>query len=181
MAAVPSVVAVARSATHSFSKPTVSSVDLVEGVGVDGDAHSGATVQHLHQLRKDPDRVNLRQVHLIHAELLDDLARDGFEVAPGQLGENITTRGVNLLRMPVGTRLAVGEAVVTITGLRNPCRQIDDFRPGLLKRVLRRGADGEVERLAGVMAIVSKGGTVRPGDPIDVELPPQPHQRLSPI
>ena len=178
---MPAVVAVARSATHSFSKPTVGSIELVEGVGVAGDVHGGATVQHLHQLRKEPDRPNLRQVHLIHAELLDDLADAGFEVGPGELGENITTRGVDLLALPVGARLGIGTAVVTVTGLRSPCQQIEDFRPGLLKRVLRRNADGEVERLTGVMGVVARGGTVRPGDPITVELPAEPRQKLTTV
>ena len=181
MAAVPAVVAVARRASHSFSKPTVDSIDLVEGVGVLGDAHGGTTVQHLHQVRKDADKPNLRQVHLIHAELLDELAGAGFDVGPGELGENITTRGVELLALPVGTRLVVGEAVVTVTGLRNPCHQIEEFRPGLLKQVLRRTADGEVERLTGVMGIVSRGGTVRAGDPITVELPAEPHHNLTTV
>ena len=181
MAAVPAVVAVARSATHSFSKPTVSSVELIEGVGVAGDAHSGPTVQHLHQVRKDADRPNLRQVHLIHAELLDALTAAGFDVGPGQLGENITTRGVDLLGLPVGTRLHVGTAVVTITGLRNPCHQIEEFRPGLLKQVLHRDDDSQVERLAGVMGIVSRSGTVREGDPITVELPAEPHHSLTTV
>ena len=181
MAAVPTVVAVARSATHSFSKPTVDSVELVEGVGVAGDAHSGSTVQHVHQLRKEPDRPNLRQVHLIHAELLDDLAAAGFDVAPGELGENLTTRGVDLLALPLGTRLRVGTAVVTLTGLRSPCRQIEGFRPGLLTQVLRKTADGEVEQLTGVMAVVSQAGTVRPGDPVSIELPPEPRYKLTTV
>lgn len=181
MAAVPAVVAVSRSATHSFSKPCVDAVELVEGVGVVGDAHSGTTVQHLHQQRKDADKPNLRQVHLIPAELLDELNAAGFDVGAGQLGENITTRGVDLIRLPVGTRLVIGECVVTLTGLRNPCHQIEEFRPGLLKRVLRRDAEGEVERLAGVMSIVSRGGTVRPGDPITIELPATPHHNLTTV
>lgn len=178
---MPTVVAVARSATHSFSKPMVESVELVEGVGVLGDAHSGTTVQHLHQLRKDADKPNLRQVHLIHAELLDELASAGFDVGPGELGENITTRGVDLLGLPVGTRLAIGATVVTVTGLRNPCHQIEEFRSGLLKQVLHRNVDGEVERLTGVMGIVSRGGTVRSGDEIAVELPAAPHHTLTTV
>lgn len=181
MAPVPAVVAVARSATHSFSKPVVEFIDLVEGVGVAGDAHSGTTVQHLHRLEQNPDKPNLRQVHLIHAELLDELASAGFVVGPGELGENITTRGLDLLGLPVGTRLGIGEVVVTVTGLRNPCHQIEEFRSGLLKRVLHRNENGEVERLTGVMGIVSRGGTVRAGDGITIELPAEPHHTLTTV
>ena len=174
-----SVVAVHASAVHGFSKPGVDEVVLVEGVGVEGDAHAGVTVQHRSRVARDPSQPNLRQVHLIHAELFDLLREAGHEVAPGDLGENVTTRGIDLLALPVGTRLTVGGAVVTVTGLRNPCQQINDFQPGLLKQLLRHGDDGEVERLAGVMGIVSRGGTVRPGDAIDVALPAPPHLPLT--
>jgi len=173
------VVSVQVSDEHGFSKPAVDRIALVEGVGVEGDAHAGVTVQHRSRVAADPSQPNLRQVHLIHAELFDRLAAAGYAVAPGELGENVTTRGIDLLALPVGTRLTVGDAVVTVTGLRNPCQQINDFRPGLLKQVLRRRDDGEVERLAGVMGIVSRGGTVRPGDALDVALPPPPHLPLT--
>jgi len=174
-----SVVSVHSSAVHGFSKPAVDEVVLVEGVGVAGDAHAGVTVQHRSRVARDPSQPNVRQVHLIHAELFDQLREAGHDVAPGDLGENVTTRGIDLLGLPVGTRLTVGEAVVTVTGLRNPCQQINDFQPGLLRQVLRRGDDGEVERLAGVMGIVSRGGTVRPRDAIAVELPAPPHLPLT--
>lgn len=173
------VLAVHASAEHTFSKETVPLVELVEGIGVRGDAHAGVTVQHRSRVRADPDQPNLRQVHLIHAELFGQLAEAGYQVAPGELGENITTRGLDLLGLPVGTRLVIGEAVITVTGLRNPCRQINDFRPGLLKQVVRTGEDGGTQRLTGVMGIVSRGGPVRAGDAVDVELPPQPHHRLT--
>jgi MOSC domain-containing protein YiiM len=175
------VLAVHRSGTHSFSKPTVDAIDLVEGIGVTGDAHAGATVKHRSRVRADPHQPNLRQVHLIHAELLDDLAAAGHQVRPGELGENITTRGIPLLELFVGTRLVIGEAVITVTGLRNPCRQINDFQPGLLKHVLRKHSDGAVERLTGVMGIVSRSGTVRGGDPMTVQLPPAPHHPLTKV
>lgn len=179
---VPGVVlAVHRSATHSFSKHPVDRITLIEGLGVDGDAHSGATVQHLARIRADPSQPNLRQVHLIHAELLDALAAAGHTVSPGQLGENVTTRGMDLLGLPVGTRLRIGDAVIEVTGLRNPCRQINDFQPGLLTHVLRTAADGTVERLTGVMATIASGGDVRPGDPIEIELPPPPHLPLTTV
>lgn len=167
------------SGDHGFSKPSVERVVLIEGVGVEGDAHAGVTVQHRSRVAADPSQPNLRQVHLIHGELFDRLAAAGHDVVPGDLGENVTTRGIDLLGLPVGTRLRIGGAVVTVTGLRNPCQQINDFQPGLLKQLLRRGDDGEVERLAGVMGIVSRGGTVRPGDTIGVELPPPPHLPLT--
>lgn len=174
-----SVVSVHRHDRHAFSKPAADRIELIEGIGVKGDAHAGTTVQHRSRVAKDPSTPNLRQVHLIHHELLDHVAAAGFTVAPGELGENITTRGVELLGLPVGARLRIGAAVLTVTGLRNPCAQINDYQPGLLKQVLRRGADGSVERLAGVMSIVSRGGIVRPGDPITVELPPEPRLPLT--
>lgn len=175
------VVAVHASSTHSFSKRPMASIELVEGLGVRGDAHSGATVKHRSRVAADPDQPNLRQVHLIHAELFGAVAAAGFRVGPGDLGENITTRGIDLLALPVGTRLTIGEAVITVTGLRNPCQQINNFQPGLLKQVLRTNEQGQVERLAGVMAIVSRSGEIHPGASIEVELPPEPHHPLSGI
>lgn len=175
------MLAVHRSDTHSFSKPTVEQIDLVEGLGVAGDAHSGTTVKHRSRVRVDASQPNLRQVHLLHAELFDHLATLGHQVRPGDLGENVTTRGVPLLELPVGTRLRIGSAVITVTGLRNPCQQINDFQPGLLKQVLRTDADGNVERLTGVMGIVSRGGAIRAGDAVQVDLPPQPHYRLTKV
>lgn len=175
----PRVVAVQASATHSFSKAAVEAIELHEGLGVAGDAHYGATVQHRSRVRADPSQPNLRQVHLIHAELFDALAATGHHVAPGELGENITTRGINLLDLPVGTRLTIGDAVITVTGLRNPCQQINDFQHGLMKRLVHTDADGGVVRLAGVMGVVARSGQVRPGDRITVELPPEPHFPLT--
>jgi MOSC domain-containing protein YiiM len=177
----PEVLAVHTSSSHTFSKQTVSAVELLEGIGIRGDAHSGVTVKHRSRVAKDPDQPNLRQVHLLHAELFDALADAGFAVAPGDLGENITTRGLDLLGLPVGTRLAIGDAVVTVTGLRNPCYQINDFQSGLLKQVVRKDDEGRVERLTGVMGIVSRTGRVRAGDPISVEAPPEPHHPLTPV
>ena len=175
------VIGVHLSPSHTFSKPSVERIRLIEGRGVEGDAHCGATVQHLSRMRRQPDLPNLRQVHLIHHELLDDLAGVGYEVRPGQLGENITTRGIDLLGLPVGARLRLGDAVVAVTGLRNPCQQIDDFQPGLLKHVLRTEGDGTVTRLVGVMATVERGGEVRGGDRVEIELPAEPHLPLTPV
>lgn len=175
------VIAVHSSDVHGFSKQSADAIDLVEGVGVCGDSHSGVTVQHRSRVAKNPSTPNLRQVHLIHRELFDALALVGHEVAPGQLGENITTEGIDLLALPVGTRLCLGAAEVVITGLRNPCQQINDFQPGLLKHLLRRNERGDLVRLAGVMAIVSRSGQVRPGQAITTQLPPEPHHRLAPV
>ncbi len=175
----PSIAAVSRSGEHSFSKPLQDSIVLVAGLGVEGDAHLGITVKHRSRVARDPSQPNVRQVHLIHGELHDELAAAGFEVHPGELGENITTRGVNLLALPRGTRLRLGaDAVVEITGLRNPCVQIDRFRSGLLAECVGRDANGNIVRKTGVMSVVTAGGVVRPGDAIDVELPPAPHQPL---
>jgi MOSC domain-containing protein YiiM len=173
------VTGVCRSATHTFSKPSCDRIRLLAGLGVEGDAHLGETVKHRSRVAQDPSQPNLRQVHLIHAELHDQLRAGGFVVAAGDMGENVTTRGVDLLGLPVGTRLSLGEtAVVEVTGLRNPCLQLDDFQPGMMQAVLDRDADGNLVRKAGIMSIVLIGGEVRPGDAVRVELPPQPHRRL---
>ena len=173
------VVAVHRDAGHRFGKTSVAAVRMLAGIGVEGDAHAGATVQHRSRVAVDPTQPNLRQVHLIAAELHARLRDEGFDVAPGQLGENVTTAGLDLLALPRGTLLRLGpDAVVELTGLRNPCVQIDRFRPGLLRQVLRKRPDGVLERLAGVMGIVRTGGTVRAGDVVGVELPAPPHDPL---
>lgn len=176
------VEAVSRSAAHTLSKPLEASITLVAGRGVDGDAHMGATVKHRSRVARDPRQPNLRQVHLIHAELHDELRAAGFGVTAGQMGENITTRGLDLLGLPAGARLHLGSAaVVEITGLRNPCAQLDRIQEGLLAAVLDRDAHGKLVRKAGVMGVVLTGGTVSPGDPIRVDLPPAPHRPLQPV
>jgi MOSC domain-containing protein YiiM len=177
---VPAVVtAVSRSPTHTFSKPAVPTIRLLAGLGVEGDAHVGATVKHRSRVLRDPTAPNLRQVHLMHEELHDELRDGGFELGPGELGENVTTRGVDLLGLPAGSLLRLGaDAVVEVTGLRNPCVQLDHHRQGLTAAVLARDAAGEVVRKAGVMAVVRADGEVRPGDAIAVELPPPPHRPL---
>ena len=176
------VVAVCASPVHGFSKQPRAAVRLVEGLGVEGDAHAGTTVQHLSRVRRNPSQPNLRQVHLVHTELFDEVAEDGHRVRPGDLGENVTTTGVDLLGLPVGALLRLGDAAeVEITGLRNPCYQIDDFQDGLLKHILARAADGTVVRKAGVMAVVRSEGEVRPGDTVTVVLPPEPHRALAPV
>lgn len=169
------VVAVARDGEHRFSKQATNEIQIAAGLGVEGDAHQGHQVKHRSRVRVDPSQPNLRQVHLIHAELFDELASIGFRVAPAELGENITTRGVDLLALPTGTLLRIGsDVILEMTGLRNPCHQIEEFQTGLLAAVLDRRPDGKLIRKAGVMTIVKAGGTVRPGDPIEVELPSPP-------
>ncbi|WP_348787659.1 MOSC domain-containing protein [Leifsonia sp. NPDC080035] len=173
------VVGVSRDARHRFSKAPEDAITLVAGLGVEGDAHFGATVQHLSRVRRDPTQPNLRQVHLIHSELFDEVTAD---VEPGQLGENVTTAGVDLLGLPRGTVLRLGDrAVVELTGLRNPCVQIDRFRPGLLKQVVGTDEDGATVRKAGVMAVVIEGGVVKAGDVIEVTLPSGPFEELAPV
>lgn len=176
------VTAVSASATHTMSKPSALSIRLVAGLGVEGDAHAGVTVQHRSRVRRDPTTPNLRQVHLVHAELHDELRACGFLLAPGEMGENVTTRGLALLALPERTRLRLGAAaVVELTGLRNPCVQLDGLRPGLMAATLARDAAGALVRKAGVMAIVITGGDVCPGDAITVELPAPPHRPLAPV
>ena len=180
MIAVPGrVVAVGHARGHAFSKPVQLSIRLVAGLGVDGDAHAGTTVKHRSRVARDPTQPNLRQVHLIHAELFAELADSGFDIRAGDLGENVTTRGIDLLALPPGTRLRLGDAAeLEVTGLRNPCVQINRFRPGLMQAVLGRDAQGRLVRKAGIMAVVLTGGDVRAGDSIDITLPPVPHRPL---
>ena len=167
------------SSTHTFSKFAHDQVELLTGLGVKGDAHMGKTVKHRSRVKADPTQPNLRQVHLVHSELFDELKTNGFEVKPGDIGENITTGGIDLLGLPRDTILKIGEsAEVQITGLRNPCKQIDNFQDGLLPAVLDRDAEGNLIRKAGIMGIVLKGGKVNVGDQISVELPPEPHNKL---
>ena len=174
--------AVHVSQTHTMAKADQPSIRLVEGVGVEGDAHAGKTVKHRSRVQRDPTQPNLRQVHLIHAELHDELRTTGFDVAVGQMGENITTRELDLLGLPTGARLHIGdEAVVEITGLRTPCAQLDGIQPGLMKAALDRDEDGNVVRKSGIMGVVLTGGEIRPGDAIGVELPPEPRQPLQPV
>ncbi|HEX7777152.1 MAG TPA: MOSC domain-containing protein [Parvibaculum sp.] len=176
------VTAVSRSATHTMLKPNAENIHLLAGLGVEGDAHQGVTVKHRSRVARDPSQPNLRQVHLIHAELLDELEAAGFAVAAGRMGENVTTRGLDLLALPTGTKLHIGAtALVEVTGLRNPCTQLDGIKPGLMAAVLGRDADGNLIRKAGIMGVVLAGGEVKPGDPIRVELPPAPHMALKPV
>ncbi len=177
------VTAVSASAGHTMTKPNAGAIRLLEGLGVEGDAHSGETVKHRSHARRDPTKPNLRQVHLIHSELHDELATQGFPgLQPGQMGENVTTAGVDLLGLPVGTKLHLGdEAVVEVTGLRNPCAQLDGIQPGLMKATLDRDDDGNVVMKSGIMGVVLARGEVRPGDAIGVELPPEPHVAMKKV
>ncbi|MDG9712652.1 MOSC domain-containing protein [Streptomyces sp. DH10] len=173
------VTAVSSNGAYSFTKPNRDSIRLLAGLGVEGDVHAGVTVKHRSRVAQDPTQPNLRQVHLIHEELFAEVGEEGFEVAPGELGENITTRGIDLLGLPAGTLLRIGDtAVLGVTGLRNPCIQIDHFQDGLLKRVVGRDEAGKVVRKAGIMSVVREGGVVRPGDTIEAELPTGPHRPL---
>jgi MOSC domain-containing protein YiiM len=176
------VTAVSRSATHSMQKSNCASIQLLAGLGVWDDAHQGVTVKHRSRVARDPSQPNLRQVHLIHAELHDELAAQGFVLKPGEMGENVTTRGVDLLALPTGARLRLGDAaLIEVTGLRNPCLQLDGIQKGLMAATLARDARGGLVRKAGIMGTVLTGGEVRPGDAIRVELPPEPHRPLEPV
>ena len=173
------IVSVSRSDSHSFSKPAAGAIRLLAGLGVEGDAHCGVTVKHRSRVAQDPTQPNLRQVHLLPAELFDELAGQGFTITTGALGENVTTQGIALLALPLGTELQLGaSAVLQLTGLRNPCVQLDRFQSGLMAAVLGRTAHGALVRKAGVMAIVLRGGPVRAGDTIRVVLPAGPQRAL---
>lgn len=176
------VVAVCFRRGHHFSKTPALSIRLLTGLGVEGDGHMGATVQHRYDRRRDPTRPNLRQVHLIPSALFDELRGNGFAIAPGDLGENITTSGIDLAALPTGTRLHLGaHAVIELTGLREPCVLMDRFQPGLKAAMLDRDADGRVIYKAGAMAIVIASGELMPGDPISIEIPAEPHRPLAPV
>jgi MOSC domain-containing protein YiiM len=176
---VGTVVAVARDDGHRFSKVLKPEILVVEGLGVEGDAHQGATVKHRSRVAVDPTQPNLRQVHLIQSELFKEVAEKGFRVQSADLGENITTEGIDLLALPVEAILAIGSQVkLMVTGLRNPCAQIDNFQKGLLSAVLDKGEDGQLVRKCGIMTVVKAGGVVRKGDRIKVIYPPFPHRPL---
>ena len=173
------VVAVSRSGEHRFSKPSCAAIRLIAGIGVEGDAHAGTTVKHRSRVAADPSQPNLRQVHLVAQELLDDLNERGFELEPGSIGENLTTRGIDLLALPRDTLLAIGaDVILCLTGRRNPCKQLDQHRPGLMAAVLDEAREGAERLRAGVMAVVVEGGEIRPGDLIRPSLPAEPWQGL---
>ena len=179
---MPTVVAVHRSGTYTMAKPAVDVVRLLEGLGIEGDVHAGTTVKHRSRMRRDPTMPNLRQVHLIHAELHDELRASGFSVAAGQMGENVTTRGLDLLGLPTGTRLRLGpSAVIEVTGLRNPCVQLDRFQQGLMQATLDRDAAGDLIRKAGVMGVVLASVDVLPNDSIHTEMPKGAQRKLEPV
>jgi MOSC domain-containing protein YiiM len=175
------VLAVSCSPRHTMSKLIQKRIRLIAGLGVEGDAHFGETIKHRSRVARDPTQPNLRQVHLIHAELHDELRLYGFDILPGRMGENVTTRSIDLLRLPVGALLRIGQAVIEVTGLRNPCMQLDGIQPGLMAATLGRDEEGKMVRKAGIMGIVLVGGKVRPSDRICVEMPPEPHRPLKPV
>ncbi len=179
MSILPNIVAVCSSPKHGFSKRPQLTIRLLKGLGVEGDAHCGETVQHLYLKRKNPAAPNRMQVHLLQSELFEELALAGYLLSPGLLGENITTRGIDLLNLPLGTRLQLGdEAVVELTGLRTPCKQIEAFKPGLLRQVVSRDAANRVLAKAGVMAVVLQTGDVQTANRIEVVYPAMPHVSL---
>ncbi len=176
------VASLSVSEAHAFTKKPVGEGRLLEGLGVEGDAHSGRTVQHRSRVAIDPTQPNLRQVHLLQSELLSELEKAGYEVGPGRLGENVLTEGLDLLALPTGTRLELGpDAVIELTGLRNPCAQLNDVGEGLMQRLADRGEEGALVRRGGVMAVVLVGGNVKEGDAIEVALPPEPHVAMGPV
>ncbi|MEO1257815.1 MAG: MOSC domain-containing protein [Bacteroidota bacterium] len=179
---MPKILAVHKSATHTLNKYPQTKINLLKGLGVDGDAHQGKTVKHRSRVKADPTQPNLRQVHLIHFELLKELKTKGFSVLPGEMGENITTQGIELLSLSKGTKLKLGEtAIIEITGLRNPCVQLEGIQKGLMKAVLDKDADGNLVRKAGIMAVVQEGGEIKPGDNIQIEIPEGPFVPLKKV
>ena len=179
---IGTIIALNISPTHSFSKLPRNSIELIAGIGIKGDTHAGKTVQHRSRVAKDPSQPNLRQVHLIHTELHQELNSKGFNISPGDMGENITTKGIDLLNLPTNSKLHLGKkAIIKITGLRNPCAQLDAFEPGLMSAVLDKDEDGKIVRKAGIMSIVVSGGVIKVGDRIKVELPPKPYRSLEKV
>lgn len=176
------VVSLSKDDGHKFSKVVHDSIRLLEGLGVEGDAHCGTTVKHQSRVQADPTHPNLRQVHLIHLELIQELRNSGFKVGPGIMGENILTEGIDILSLPKNTILNIGtDASIKVTGLRNPCAQLGDYQKGLTSAVLDKDESGALIRKSGIMAIVLKGGIVKKDDLISIELPPEPHQKLEPV
>ena len=173
------VVAVSRCPDHGFSKAPQAEIRLLEGLGVEGDAHAGRTVQHLYRIKLDAEAPNLAQVHFLHAELFDEMAAQGYALEPGAMGENVLTSGLDLLAMPTGATFRIGEAIVEISGIRDPCKKIDALGKGLTKALFGRATDGSLQRKAGIMGVVRRGGAIRPGDAVFVELPPEPHRPLA--
>lgn len=170
------VISVNKLPTHNLSKEPVSAIQLITGIGVEGDAHAGKTVKHRSRVKQDPTQPNLRQVHLIHSELFDELATQGFMIQPGMMGENITTTGIDLLALYRGTQLHIGpEAIIEITGLRNPCNQLNGLQEGLMQALVFTNDQGQVVRKAGIMGVVLQGGWIKADDGIRVELPCEPH------
>jgi len=166
-----SVLSVSMSSSHGFSKRPTDYIYLLSGCGVQGDVHcSGAASSN-----------NKRQVHLIASELLTELARKdskgrAYIISPGALGENITTKGIDLVGLNEGTRLHFGDgddhAIVRITGLRNPKKRLDEWPKGLLDRCAMKNKKGEITgRKIGVMGIVEEDGFVQPGHMVYVEKP----------
>lgn len=173
------VVAVSKSSKHSFSKENCEKIKLLAGLGVEGDAHMGEKVKHRSRVRQNPDQPNLRQVHLLHCEIFDELSTKGMDIKPGEIGENISTRGIELLNLPKDSILEIGnQAKIQITGLRNPCAQLDGLQKGLMKALLDRDEEGNLIRKSGIMGIVLQGGEITKGDEIHVFLPPEPHQKM---
>lgn len=175
----PAVIAVASDSGHNFSKPLRPVINLIAGFGVEGDAHAGKTVQHLWDKKKTPYAPNLRQVHLVHEEIFAQLAEDGFTVTPGDIGENIVTRGIDLLNLPLATQLEFQSgAVVELTGLRDPCSKLNKVQDGLIHKFVYKSEEGKRAVKSGVMSIVLTGGEIRPHDSITVKLPEGPHEPL---
>ncbi len=172
------ILAVSRAEEHGFSKEPRESIKLLAGLGVEGDAHAGKTVQHLYQIKRDPTQPNRAQVHFLQVELFDEMAALGFTLKPGAMGENVLTRGLDLITLPTGTLFQIGEAIVEISGIRDPCKKIDALGKGLTKALLDKDADGQIVRKAGIMGVVVRSGVIAPGDTIEVTLPPEPHRRL---
>ena len=177
----PTVIAVASDSAHNVIKPVRESISLIAGLGIEGDAHAGKTIQHRYDKARNPDAPNLRQVHLMHAELFDQMAELGMTVTPGQMGENITTRNIDILGVPRGTHLKIGEAIIEITGLRNPCKHLNKVAVGLMEACIERYDDGALFPQSGVMGIVIAGGEIKVGDDIQIITPDKPYSRLEPV
>ncbi len=179
---LPEILSTSARKGHGVGKTVLSEITLIAGQGVEGDAHCGEKVKHRSRARYNPSLPNLRQVHLIHGELLDELAGKGFAIAPGELGENILTGGIDLLSLPTGSILSFPSgATVEITGLRNPCIQLERHKTGLMHALLDHAADGSLIRKGGIMGIVLTGGVVRAGDGVVITDPEGAFRPLQPV
>jgi len=159
------VISVCKNSEPGLPKLRTDQIFLIADFGVKGDYHAGKFIRHRWLAKKDPTRLNNRQVLLIDDSILADIGKEGISPKPGELGENITLEGIKLMRQPIGTKFQIGDAVVELTEIRRPCYQLNAIHPNLQNTVMPDKED-ESTWNAGMLATVIKGGTVQSGFPV---------------